>query len=85
MLSAANGIGNDNDQCFSGYLHLFNPSSTVMVKHFIATSQYSMFEDYSINDYVAGYCNTTTAIDGVQFKMHSGNIDAGDICLYGIN
>ena len=84
MLSAANGIGNDNDQCFSGYLHLFNPSSTTFVKHFIATSQYSHFEDYSSNDYVAGYINTTTAIDGVQFKMHSGNIDAGDICLYGI-
>ena len=25
-----------------------------------------------------------TAIDEIQFKMASGNIDAGDICLYGI-
>ena len=33
---------------------------------------------------IAPVSNTTTAIDGVQFKMHSGNIDAGDICLYGI-
>jgi hypothetical protein len=39
----------------------------------------------SSQDHAAGYCNTTTAIDGVQFKMSSGNIDAGDICLYGIN
>ena len=85
MLSAANGIGNNNDQCFSGYLHLYNPSSTTFVKHFIATSQYSHFEDYSSNDYVAGYINTTTAIDGVQFKMHSGNIDSGVIKLYGIS
>ena len=84
-LSAANGIGNDNDQSFSGKLHLFSPSSTTYVKHFIATSQYSHFQDYSTNDFVAGYINTTTAIDGVQFKMHSGNIDAGDICLYGIS
>ena len=38
----------------------------------------------SENDYVAGYCNTTTAIDGVQFKMTSGNIDSGTIKLYGI-
>ena len=83
MLSAANGIGNDNDQCFAGYLHLFSPSDTTHVKHFIAVSQYSHFEDYASNDYVAGYCNTTTAIDGVQFKMHSGTFD-GDICLYGI-
>jgi hypothetical protein len=36
------------------------------------------------NNYVAGYCNTTTAIDGVQFKMSSGNIDSGTIKLYGI-
>jgi hypothetical protein len=34
--------------------------------------------------FTAGYCNTTSAIDAIQFKMSSGNIDAGDICLYGI-
>ena len=45
-----------------------------------------LFEaDYTINQFTAGYCNTTSAIDAVQFKMSSGNIDAGDICLYGIN
>ena len=33
----------------------------------------------------AGYGNTTSAVDAIQFKMSSGNIDAGDICLYGIN
>jgi hypothetical protein len=27
--------GNDNDQALSGYLQLFNPSSTTYVKHFI--------------------------------------------------
>ena len=41
-------------------------------------------DDLSYNPYVAGYFNTTSAIDAVQFKMESGNIDAGDICLYGI-
>ena len=41
--------------------------------------------DFSVQDFVAGYCNTTSAIDGVQFSMTSGNIDAGDICLYGIS
>jgi hypothetical protein len=34
--------------------------------------------------FVAGYANTTSAINAIQFKMESGNIDAGDICLYGI-
>ena len=77
-------IGNGNDECLSGQLTIYNPSSTVFVKHFIAnTNQYSSY-DYSINSFVAGYFNTTSAIDEIQFKMASGNIDAGDICLYGI-
>ena len=78
-------VGNDNDQCGSGYLRLFNPSSTTFVKHFIATMNYTQGSDEGINTFVAGYFNTTSAIDEIQFKMHSGDIDAGDICLYGIN
>ena len=35
--------------------------------------------------YTGGYCNVTAAIDGVQFKMSSGNIDAGTIKMYGVN
>ena len=79
------GIGNDNDQCGAGYLHLFNPSSTTFVKHYIARCQVLTNSDYSAEHYTAGYCNVTAAIDAVQFSMTSGNIDAGDICLYGIN
>ena len=36
------------------------------------------------NMFTGGYCNVTAAIDGVQFAMSSGNIDAGTIKLYGI-
>ena len=39
---------------------------------------------WSINSFVAGYGNTTSAVDAIRFQMSSGNIDAGDICLYGI-
>jgi|TARA_R100001460_G_scaffold3002_3_gene9265 hypothetical protein len=78
------GLGADNDQSCSGYLHLFNPSSTTFVKHFISNFQGYRYNNYTSNWYVAGYCNVTAAIDAVQFKMDSGNIDAGDICLYGI-
>ena len=82
-------IGNGNDESGSGYLHLFNPSSTTFVKHFMARLQtyypYSAGSaDYTSDIYVAGYCNVTAAIDGVQFKFASGNIDAGQIKLYGI-
>ena len=77
----------DNDSSGSGYLHLFNPSSTTFVKHFISnyTHHYTNSAPGSINHYIAGYCNTTTAIDGVQFKMDSGNIDSGQILLFGLN
>jgi len=77
----------DNDSCGVGYLHLFNPSSTTFVKHYIA--QYSHHYTYNapgvVDNYTAGYCNVTAAIDAVQFKMNSGNIDSGTITLYGIN
>jgi hypothetical protein len=77
-------IGADNDQSGVGYMHLFNPSNTTFVKHFIVNAQKAHYLDISVNEYYAGYANTTSAIDAVQFKMSSGNIDAGDICLYGI-
>ena len=78
-------IGNGNDECASGYLHLFNPSSTTFVKHFMANLNRYDAANFSVNQYTAGYANTTSAIDAVKFQMDTGNIDAGDICLYGIN
>jgi len=82
--SIIHAMGNGNDESGSGTLHLFNPSSTTFVKHFIATTNTYTDDDRSQNNFVAGYFNTTSAIDEIQFKMSSGNIDAGDICLYGI-
>jgi hypothetical protein len=41
--------------------------------------------DYSYDNYSSGYFNTTSAIDAIQFKMSSGNIDSGVIKLYGVN
>ena len=78
-------MGNDNDQCLGGTLTLFNPSSTTFVKHFIGRTQFYEAASGSFEHYTAGYFNTTSAIDEIQFKMDSGNIDAGTISLYGIN
>ena len=75
--------GNDNDSCLGGELTIYNPSSSVFVKHFIAKTQVEAAAE-SRNFFTAGYFNTATALTRVQFKMASGNIDAGDICLYGI-
>jgi hypothetical protein len=80
-------IRNDNDASGAGYLHIFNPSSTTFVKHFTAVMVEP--EDGSptplANLYTAGYFNTTSAIDEFQFKMDSGNIDAGTIQLFGVS
>ena len=79
-----NALSNDNDHGLSGELYLYNPSSSVFVKHFMARTSATNPNDYALDGFVAGYLNTTVAIDGVQFKVASGNIDAGTIKLYGI-
>jgi hypothetical protein len=76
----------NNDASVSGELYMFNPSSTTFVKHYLATAQ-GMTDGsppYSEVRYKGGYFNTTTALTRIQFKMDSGNIDAGKIKLYGI-
>ncbi len=77
-------IHNDDDNSGSGYLHLFDPSNTTFVKHFISSTQRTD-NATSNNFYTAGYGNTTSAINAVQFTMASGNIDSGTIDLYGVN
>ena len=77
-------IGGDNDQSASGTLTLFNPSSTTFVKHFIAQTSYAQQADYAFRGMMAGYANTTSAINSVRFKFSSANIGSGTIKLYGI-
>jgi len=77
-------IGGDNDQSASGELKLFNPSSTTFVKHFIAETSYAQQADYAFRGMMAGYANTTSAINSVRFKFSSANIGSGTIKLYGI-
>ena len=78
-------LGNGNDESISGELTLYNPSSTTFVKHFIYRGAAYFNANGAFDIFSAGYCNTTTAIDGVQFTMSSGNIDSGVIKLYGVS
>ena len=81
-------VGNDNDQSCVGFLHLFNPSSTTFVKHFIArlnNAQDISSTHYSAETDISGYFNTTADITAIQFKFSSGNIDSGTIKLYGVS
>ena len=77
-------VGNNNDQSVSGELYLFSPSSTTFVKHFISRISGYNASDYNDQSYMAGYGNTTSAIDAIDFKFSSGNIDSGIIKMYGI-
>ena len=76
--------GNDNDHSCSGYLELFNPSSTTYVKHWISRISDVTGNDVQGERFTAGYGNTTSAVNAIQFKFDTGNIDAGKIYLYGI-
>ena len=81
----AHEVGNDADQSCSGSLQLFNPASTTYVKHFIANTNIGQINNYTYNAYSAGYGNTTSAINAIKFQMSSGNIDSGEILLFGVN
>jgi hypothetical protein len=79
----ADRVGNGADECLSGILQLFNPTNVERVKHFICVTQSYLFANYSVNDYSAGYANTSSVVNAIQFKMASGNFD-GIIKLYGL-
>jgi len=79
--------GASSDGTTSGCLHLFAPSSTTYVKQFYSVSNhmyYDVSSTYCIHPFVAGYIDTTSAVNAIRFQMDSGNIDAGTIYLYGI-
>ena len=80
-LRVSDSTSTDADESTSGELYLFNPSSTTFIKHFMSRS--SVAASGAKDGFVAGYFNTTSAIDAIQFKMSSGNIDSGVIKMYG--
>jgi hypothetical protein len=83
LTSAGGGISNDSDMAENGTLSLFNPASTTYVKHWLSNFSHYNKDVYEHENFHAGYFNTTSAINAMQFKMKSGNFD-GKIYLYGI-
>ena len=82
--SIAPDVGNDNDQVCAGSLKIFNPASTTYVKHFISNFNQSHQSDLSQQWFIAGYGNTTSAVNAIRFQFSSGNIDDGVFKLYGV-
>ena len=81
-LTATHGTG--NDEGLSGYLYLYNPASTVFVKTFLARTSGVTNNPAAMDNFTGGYANTTSAVDAVQFSMSSGEIQGGEIKLFGI-
>jgi len=75
----------NNDDNAGGYLQIFNPSSTTFVKHFIANTNVNRDGGGISQNFQAGYFNTTSSVNAIQFKMNSGNIDDGIIKMYGVS
>ena len=78
------GVGNVSGQCCAGELTLYNPSSDTFVKHFMSVGNQRRSNPYSEVDFMAGYANTTNAINAINFKFSSGNISDSTILMYGI-
>tara|TARA_B100001093_G_C26759731_1_gene985104 strand:+ start:37 stop:633 length:597 start_codon:yes stop_codon:yes gene_type:complete len=83
----AESVGDSNDACTSGYLKIYSPSSTVFVKNFVSQFSHDVEASsvFCMNSFSSGYFNTTSAIDDVQFKFSSGEIQAGTIQAFGVS
>ena len=77
--------GNGSDESAAGELHLFAPSSTTFVKHFYSRTSTYYTSNYAFDVFVAGYANTTSAVNAVQFSVESGGNFDGVIKMYGVS
>ena len=84
-LRLADSLSTSADESSSGTLHLFDPSNTTFVKHFISDIHEHQGSNYAVRKFLSGYANTTSAINAIDFKFASGNIDSGVIKLYGVS
>jgi len=62
----------------------FNLSSNTFVKHYMARTSTYYTSDYAVDVHNAGYGNTTSPINAIQFSVEAGGNFDGTIKLYGI-
>ena len=77
-------VGNDADQSCSGILQLYSPSSTSSVKTWLSHFHSCHSGNVTNDEYTSGYVNSTSAVNAINFRMASGNVDAGTIYMYGM-
>ena len=79
----SDGLNNEDDAGFAATLWLFNPSNTTFVKHWYGRGV-GDYGGIQLDSYPAGYVNTTSAVNAINFKALTGNIDEGTFKLYGV-
>ena len=86
QLNIGDNTGIDDDESLSGMIHLFDPSSS-FVKHFMSRVHMvsGSGSPHSVDGFVAGYVNSTSAVNAVDFKFASGTVDSGIIKMYGVS
>ena len=85
LIRLSGGMNADADQGYTALMHFFNPASTTYVKNFYVRSGFQSNDSppYMNDMYFAGYVNTASAVNAIQFATESGNFD-GTIKMYGI-
>lgn len=68
---------------FNSTIKFSSPDNTTYYKHFDVSSTYNSTANY-VKSIVGGIHASALAMDGVRFKMSSGNISSGVFRLYGI-
>ena len=77
-------IGDMAGTSVTGEVWLFNPASTTFVKQFHTNHTLFSHDEASVNYFMAGYYNTTSAINAISFKPSNGQF-YGNIKMYGIS
>ena len=85
LINLSGGFPSDADSGYVGTMHLFNPSNTTYVKHFYCTAAFFSTDSTpnAVNGYYAGYVNSTSAVNAIQFLPDTGNFD-GKIKMWGV-
>jgi len=78
------GLSNSSADSYSATLQLNNPASSSVEQTFYWAGRYRQASNKLCAIDGAGRYNASSAIDGLQFYMSSGNISSGTFKLYGM-
>ena len=78
------------DSGAAGILTIYDPSTTGFIRHFLSRMNSIHADSYTMECITAGYVNSgdpadQPAIDEIEFKFDNGDIDAGEIRMYGVS